>query len=84
MTDWLRSELQWPVKYEAAIWKNVPVLNAILHEVNHSRIDLIILPSRTCGRFRRHRLRRITDGILRHAPCPVLSISRRATRPTAC
>lgn len=77
MTAWLRSELRWPVKYEASIWTNVPLLNAILHEVNHSGIDLIVLPARRCSRFRRHRLRRVTDGILRHAPCPVLSISRR-------
>lgn len=74
---WLDSELRWPVEYEATIWSNVPLLNAILHEVKLSRIDLIVLPARDCAWFRRHRLWSITDGILRHAPCPVLSANSR-------
>jgi len=76
---WLRSELRWPVEYEAAIWKDMPLLNAILHEVNHSGIDLIVLPARNCARFRRLSLGSITDGILRHAPCPVLSVNQHVT-----
>lgn len=76
---WLGAELRGPVEYEATIWNNVPLLNAILHEVKHSGIDLIVLPARDCAWFRRHRLWSITDGILRHALCPVLSVNQRAT-----
>lgn len=79
LADWLGAELRWPVEYEAVIWNNVPLLNAILHEVKRSEIDLIVLPARDCAWFRRHRLWSITDGILRHAPCPVLSVNQRAT-----
>ncbi len=79
LTAWLGSELRWPVEYEATVWNNVPLLNAILHEVSLSKIDLIVLPARDCVWFRRHRLWSITDGILRHAPCPVLSVNASAT-----
>lgn len=76
---WLGSELGWPVEYEATVWSNVPLLNAILQEVKLSKIDLIVLPARDCAWFRRHRLGTITDGILRHAPCPVLSVNAAVT-----
>lgn len=82
LAAWLGSELRWPIEYEAVIWNNVPLLNAILHEVERSEIDLIVLPARDCAWFRRHRLWSITDGILRHAPCPVLSVNQRATTAT--
>lgn len=78
LTAWLGSELRWPVEYEATIWTNVPLLNAILQEAKLSKIDLIVLPARDCGWLRRHRLWSITDGILRHAPCPVLSVNAAA------
>lgn len=75
LTAWMNSELRWPVEYEATVWSNVPLLNAILQEVRLSTIDLIVLPARDSGWLRRHRLWSITDGILRHAPCPVLSVN---------
>jgi nucleotide-binding universal stress UspA family protein len=83
LAAWLGSELRWPVEYEATIWNNMPLLNAILHEVEHSEIDLIVLPARAGTWFRRHRLWSITDGILRHAPCPVLSVNQRTATFTA-
>lgn len=82
LTAWLDSELRWPVEYEATVWSNVPLLNAILQEVKLANIDLIVLPARDCAWFRRHRLGSITDGILRHAPCPVLSVNA-AVKPLA-
>jgi nucleotide-binding universal stress UspA family protein len=82
LAAWLGSELLWPVEYEATIWNNMPLLNAILHEVERSEIDLIVLPARAGTWFRRHRLWSITDGILRHAPCPVLSVNQRAATAT--
>lgn len=82
LAAWLGSELRWPVEFEATIWSNVPLLNTILHEVKVSKIDLIVLPARDCAWFRRHRLWSITDGILRHAPCPVLSVNA-AAKPLA-
>jgi nucleotide-binding universal stress UspA family protein len=72
---WLDAEVRWPVEYEASVWTDVPLLNAILQEARLSKIDLIVLPARDCGWLRRHRLWSITDGILRHAPCPVLSVN---------
>lgn len=83
LADWLEAELRWPVQYEAVLWNNVPLLNAILHEIERSEIDLIVLPARDCARFRRHRLWSITDGILRHAPCPVLSVNQGTVTATA-
>lgn len=75
MAAWLGSELGSPVEYAATVWSNVPLLNAILQEAKLSKIDLIVLPARNCAWFRRHRLWSITDGILRHAPCPILSVN---------
>ena len=76
LAAWVDSELRWPVEYQTAIWNNVPLLNAILHEARRSEIDLIVLPARDCIWFQRHRLWSVTDGILRHAPCPVLSVNQ--------
>jgi Universal stress protein UspA and related nucleotide-binding proteins len=78
LAAWIESELRWPVEYQATVWNNVPLLNSILHEVKHSNIDVIVLPARENAWFRRHRLWSVTDGILRHAPCPVLSVNKRA------
>jgi hypothetical protein len=47
--------------------------------------DTPIYPgARGCAWFRRHRLWSITDGILRHAPCPVLSVNASVKPLVAC
>jgi len=78
LTEWLRTELCWPVKREATIWTHTPLLHSILAEAEQSKIDVIVLPARDCAWSRRHRLWSVTDGILRHAPCPVLCVSENA------
>ena len=75
LTEWLRTELRWPVESEAVIWTNTPLLHAILAEARRSSTDVIVLPTRDCTWSRRHRFWSVTDGILRHAPCPVLCVS---------
>jgi universal stress protein A len=78
LTEWLRTELRWPVEWEATVWTDTPLLHAILAEAGRSKIDVIILPARDCAWSRRYRLWSVTDGILRHAPCPVLCVSENA------
>ena len=38
------------------------------------KADLIVMGSRGLGRFQRFFLGSVTDGVLRHAPCPVLIV----------
>jgi nucleotide-binding universal stress UspA family protein len=78
LSAWLRAELCWPVEHVGAVWHNVPLVHAILQEAAQSRIDLMVISPRDDVRFRRHRLWSITDGILRHAPCPILSVNERS------
>jgi len=78
LTEWLRRELGCPVEWEATVWTDTPLLHAILAEAGRSKIDVIILPARDCAWSRRYRLWSVTDGILRHAPCPVLCVSENA------
>lgn len=78
---WLGSELRETVDYEATLWSDIPLLNAILQEAKRSSIDLIVLPSGDNSWLRRHRLASTTNGILRHAPCPILCLNASLLSP---
>jgi nucleotide-binding universal stress UspA family protein len=60
---------------ETAVWPGGHSLFAILSEAMRSEADLIVLPTRTQSWARRLRAGSVTDGVLRQAPCPVLSIN---------
>lgn len=77
LAEWLGAELRWPVEFEGTVWTGIPLLHAILMEARRSKVDAIVLPARDRGWTQRHRLWSVTDGILRHAPCPVLSVRGR-------
>ena len=78
LTEWLRTELRWPVESESTVWTDTPLLHAIMTEAGRSKVDVIVLPTRDGTWSRRHRLWSVTDGILRHAPCPVLCVNENA------
>lgn len=74
LAEWLAAKLRWPVAFEGTVWTGIPLQHAILMEARRSKVDAIILPARDHGWTQRHRLWSVTNGILRHAPCPVLSV----------
>jgi len=74
LAQWLRAELRWPLEFEGTVWTGIPLLHAILMEARRSKVDAILLPARDRSWTQRHRLWSVTDGILRHAPCPVMSV----------
>ncbi len=74
LAEWLGAELRWPVEFEGTVWTGIPLLHAILMEARRSKVDAILLPARDRSWTQRHRLWSVTDGILRHAPCPVVSV----------
>lgn len=80
LAEWLRAELCWPVDFEATVWTGLPLAHAILTEACRAQVDVIVLPARDCLWSRRLRLWSVTDGILRHAPCPVLCVNENANR----
>lgn len=80
LAEWLRAELCWPVDFEATVWTGIPLAHAILTEASRAQVDAIVLPARDCLWSRRLRLWSVTDGILRHAPCPVLCVNENANR----
>jgi len=73
LSAWIAENAFGVRPYKVSLWSNLPLLNAILKEVKQSDIDLIILSPTQKAWFRRHRLGSTTSGILRHAPCMVLS-----------
>jgi len=74
LSEWVRSELPVPLEFESAIWAGESSLYAVLLEAKRFHADLIVLPTRRYDWAKRLRIGCITDRILRHAPCPVLSI----------
>ncbi|HOC56053.1 MAG TPA: universal stress protein [Verrucomicrobiota bacterium] len=74
LAEWAGAELCWPVEFEGTVWTGIPLQHAILMEARQSKVDAILLPARDRSWTQRHRLWSVTDGILRHAPCPVLSV----------
>jgi len=77
LAEWLGAELRWPVDFEGTVWTGIPLLHAILMEARRTKADAILLPARDRSWTQRHRLWSVTDGILRHAPCPVVSVRGR-------
>ncbi len=75
LRQWLKAELRWPLDSLASVWTQTPPLYAILTEAKVFDADLIVLPVRSSGWAKRLRQGRLTDGILRHAPCPVLCLN---------
>jgi len=71
---WVRSHLSAPLEFESAVWMGESPLCAVLLEAKRFRADLIVLPTRRYDWAKRLRIGSVTDGILRHAPCAVLSI----------
>lgn len=72
---WAQENLKEPVPIETAVWPGGISLYAILSEALRSEANLIILPTRINSWARRLRAGSITDGVLRQARCPVLSIN---------
>jgi nucleotide-binding universal stress UspA family protein len=67
-----------PISRETAVWPGGHSLYAVLSETLRARVGLIVLPTRIQSWAQRLRAGSITDGIMRQAPCPVLSINENA------
>jgi nucleotide-binding universal stress UspA family protein len=72
---WAEANLNEPVPFETAVWPGGHSLYAILSEALRSEANLIILPTQVDSWARRLRAGSITDGALRQARCPVLTIN---------
>ena len=77
LQDWATCVVGHTVPWETAIWPGGHSLYAILSEATRTEANLIVLPTATQPWARRLRAGSITDGVLRHAPCPVLSINKK-------
>jgi nucleotide-binding universal stress UspA family protein len=75
LRQWAEANLSEPVPFETAVWPGGHSLYAILSEALRAEANLIILPTRVDSWARRMRAGSITDGVLRQAPCPVLSVN---------
>lgn len=73
---WAENEVQCPVDFETTVWIGNCTFYRILSEAARAQADLIVLPTRSSSWARRFRSDSITDGVLRHAACPVLSIHK--------
>jgi nucleotide-binding universal stress UspA family protein len=71
---WAEANLSQPVPFETALWVGGHSLYAILSEALRTEANLIILPTQVDS-WARMRAGSITDGVLRQARCPVLSIN---------
>ncbi|HVK58579.1 MAG TPA: universal stress protein [Candidatus Kapabacteria bacterium] len=72
---WAEANLSEPVPLETTVWPGGHSLYAILSEALRAEANLIIMPTRVGSWARRLRAGSITDGVLRQAHCPVLSIN---------
>jgi nucleotide-binding universal stress UspA family protein len=69
------------VKVRGEIVDNVPsVVKTILEYASEWRIDLITVGSRGLGGFRRMLLGSVSNGLVTHAPCPVLVVRMSSSR----
>lgn len=75
LRNWVTRVVGDTVPWWTAIWPGGHSLYAILSEATRAEANLIVLPTATQPWARRLRAGSITDGVLRHAPCPVLSIN---------
>jgi nucleotide-binding universal stress UspA family protein len=75
--DWATRIVGHTVPWATAIWPGGHSLYAILSEAMRTEANLIVLPTATQPWARRLRAGSITDGVLRHAPCPVLGINNK-------
>jgi nucleotide-binding universal stress UspA family protein len=72
---WAETNLSEPVSFETTVWPGGHSLYAILSEALRVDANLIILPTQVGSWARRLRAGSITDGVLRQAHCPILSIN---------
>ena len=80
LRKWAEKILDEPVAFETAIWPGGHSLYAILLDALRSEANLIVLPTQVDSWARRLRAGSITDGVLRQARCPVLSINDNVSR----
>ena len=76
LRKWAENEVQFPIGFETSVWVGNCTFYRILSEAARTQADLIVLPTQSCSWARRFRSDSITDGVLRHAACPVLSINK--------
>ncbi len=77
VSDWVSRHLRTPAHWEAVNWPGELSLYSILAEVGRAEADLILLPTSGNQWVRRLRAGSITDGVLRQANVPVLTVSER-------
>lgn len=77
MQTWASRLLEDAHPCQTLVWPGGHSLYAILSEAVRTEADLIVLPTATQPWARRLRAGSITDGVLRQAPCPVISINEK-------
>lgn len=75
LMSWSRERLEDASHCSTAVWPGGHSLYAILAEAIRAEARLIVLPTRAQPWAERLRAGSITDGVLRQASCPVLSIN---------
>ena len=77
LRTWASRLLDKSIACEVVIWPGGHSLYAILSEAARFEANLIVLPTTGESWSRRLRAGSITDGVLRQAPCPVVSINEK-------
>lgn len=72
--QWIRGELNFQLHCKVTVRLGGSSLASILSEANQERSDLVVLPTRAGQWLQRFRMGSVTEGVLRHSPCPILSI----------
>lgn len=75
LRSWAGRILNEAVPCHTIVWPGGHSLYAILSEAVRAEANLIVLPTSVQSWARRLRAGSITDGVLRQAPCPVLSVN---------
>lgn len=75
LESWVYRHIDPTVEIETIIWPGGHSLYALLAEAIKTQANLIVLPTRSEPWAQHLRAGSITDGVLRRAHCPVLSIS---------
>jgi nucleotide-binding universal stress UspA family protein len=74
LDSWVRAHLPRPDRVTVTLCEHEPSVYMLINRIERIKADLIVLGARGYAWTERFRLNSTMDGILRNAPCPVISM----------